>query len=333
MDPLTQGVFGALFAQTRGQSNYVGKAAIIGAIAGMSPDLDVLIRSANDSLLALEYHRHFTHSLFFIPFGGLICALILHPLLGKRWGARFAQTLLWCVLGVASHGLLDSMTSYGTQLLQPFSNKRIAWDIVSIIDPLVTLPLLACILLSAFKNTRRYTMIAIAWITLYFGFSFYQQQNALAAGEKLAQSRGLNLQKIEAKPSFANIFVWKVIATTQDAYYVDAVKPGWGEPVIWEGDSVQKLSVKEDLSWLDEDSQQRRDVERFRWFSQGYLALDQDAPNRVVDMRYSLLPHHIKPLWGIQLSRYADQHQHVRFYSERGDSKAAFKELWGMLKQ
>jgi len=47
------------------------KACVIGALAGMAPDLDILIRSSSDPLLKLEFHRHFSHSLFFIPVGTL----------------------------------------------------------------------------------------------------------------------------------------------------------------------------------------------------------------------------------------------------------------------
>lgn len=331
MDPVTQGVFGALFAQTSGQSKKLAKAAVIGAIAGMAPDLDVLIRSSEDSLLALEYHRHFTHSLLFIPFGGLICAIILHPLLGRRFGVRFYQTLLWCVLGFASHGLIDSCTSYGTQLLWPFTDTRVAWDSISIIDPLVTIPLLGLIFFSAYKKKRRYTFIGIAWVLLYFSISFYQQNRAIDAGQKLADQRGLTTLNIEAKPSFANILIWKIITTTDNYYHVDAVKVGLGEPIIWEGDNIKKLDIERDLPWLDMDTQQRKDIERFRWFSNGYIALDKNDPYRIVDIRYSLLPQQIKPLWGIKLSKTASENQHVQFYNERNDSGRAAKILFKML--
>lgn len=66
MDPVSQGTLGAVFAQTQGSAKYLGKAALIGALAGMAPDLDVLIRSNEDPLLFLEFHRQFTHSLLFI---------------------------------------------------------------------------------------------------------------------------------------------------------------------------------------------------------------------------------------------------------------------------
>ncbi|HPF47009.1 MAG TPA: metal-dependent hydrolase [Emcibacteraceae bacterium] len=333
MDPLTQGAFGALFSQTNGKSKNLAKAALIGAIAGMAPDLDILIQSPDDPLLALEYHRHFTHSLFFIPFGGLLCAAVLHPLLGRRFGVTFLQTLLWCVLGYATHGLLDSCTSYGTQLFLPFTDKRVAWDIVSIIDPLVTVPLLVLICFAAFTKRRRYTIIGIVWISLYFSFSFYQQGRAVHEGQKLAEQRGLNVINIEVKPSFANILIWKIITTTEDSYYVDAVKVGWNKPIIWEGEKTKKLDFERDLPWLDLKSRQGKDVERFRWFSNGYIALDKNNPYRVVDIRYSLLPQEIKPLWGIELSEAADQNQHVRFYHERGDSAGAAKHLWDMLSE
>ena len=67
------------------------------------------------------------------------------------------------------------------------------------------------------------------------------------------------------------------------------------------GTSVARLELERDLPWLDADSQQARDVERFRWFSDGYVALDPSVPNRVIDMRYSLVPNEIDPLWGVDL--------------------------------
>jgi len=70
MDPLSQGTIGASFSQSLSSKNLL-TIGIIGFLAGMSPDLDVLIKSDQDPLLFLEFHRQFTHSLFFIPIGGL----------------------------------------------------------------------------------------------------------------------------------------------------------------------------------------------------------------------------------------------------------------------
>ena len=79
MDPLSQGAVGAAFAQSTANKKNIFKISVIGFLAGLAPDLDILINSSTDPILFLEYHRQFTHSLFFIPFGSLIVALMLFP--------------------------------------------------------------------------------------------------------------------------------------------------------------------------------------------------------------------------------------------------------------
>jgi len=77
MDPLTQGTLGASLSQSfAGDKKLVKYASILGFLAGMAPDLDLFIRSSEDPLLFLDFHRQFTHSLFFIPIGGFLCALL-----------------------------------------------------------------------------------------------------------------------------------------------------------------------------------------------------------------------------------------------------------------
>jgi len=331
MDPVSQGVFGAVFAQTRSQKKNLAKAAVIGAIAGMAPDLDIVLRSTDDPLFALEFHRHFTHSLIFIPIGALICSLFSYLLFAKRWNVSFLQIYVWSLLGFATHGLLDACTSYGTQLLWPFSNFRVAWDTIAIIDPLVTIPLIALIVLASRRKAKRYALIGVIWIATYFGVSYAQHDKAIAAGYEQAAERGLDLVSLEAKPSFGNILIWKVIYETADQYHVDAIKVGLDEPLVWQGDSIDKLDIDRDLPWLDKNSQQAKDIERFRWFSKGFIALDKNSPYRVVDIRYSILPQQIKPLWGIVLSNTAESDDHVGYYTDRGDAFAPTKRLWHML--
>ena len=333
MDPVSQGVFGAIFAQTRSQKKNLAKAAFIGALAGMAPDLDIVLRSTDDPLFALEFHRHFTHSLIFIPIGALICSIVFFFLFARRWDLSFAQTYVWSLLGFATHGLLDACTSYGTQLLWPFSNFRVSWDLISIVDPLVTIPLLVLCVLAFKRKARRYAVLAVVWLAIYFGFSYTQQQKALEVGYQQATERGFDLIRLEAKPSFGNILIWKLIYETQDQYHVDAVKVGFKEPVLWKGDSINKLYIDRDLPWLNKNSQQAKDIERFRWFSSGYIALDKDSPYRVMDVRYSLLPQEIKPLWGIVLSNTAEPTDHVEYYSERGNSANALQRIWEMFSE
>ena len=151
MDPISQGTVGAAFAQSTANKSNIIKIGIIGFLAGLAPDLDVLIRSENDPILFLEYHRQFSHSLFFIPFGSLIVALLIFPLLKKSMSLK--TIYMASFLGYATHGLLDACTSYGTLLFWPFSNERITWNNISIIDPLFTIPVL--ILIGITIKTRK----------------------------------------------------------------------------------------------------------------------------------------------------------------------------------
>ena len=124
MDPVTQGAFGAIFAQTISNKKKILFGSIVGCCAGLAPDLDIFIRSVSDPLLKLEYHRQFTHSIIFIPIGALIVTLFTRILFKKY--LSFGETYLFSFLGYATHGLLDACTSYGTQLLWPFSDERIS---------------------------------------------------------------------------------------------------------------------------------------------------------------------------------------------------------------
>ena len=299
----------------------------------MAPDLDVLIFSAEDPLLKLQFHRHFTHSLLFIPFGGLLCALVLHRILGRRWALPFTQTLLWSVLGFATHGLLDGCTSYGTQLLWPLSEQRYSWDVISIIDPLFTGPLMLLSYCAVRYQRQKLALWAIAWGSCYIAIGFVQHHRAIELGYELANKRGHPVLRLEAKPSFANMFVWKLIYESEGHFYVDAVKPGLFDSRHWAGERVRKLDIDRDFPNLDRGSQQARDIERFRVFSAGFLAVDPLDKNKIIDMRYSMLPHEIAPLWGIELAADAGIKQHVHYYTQRGDGAASMAQLFAMLLQ
>ncbi len=111
VDPLTQGVFGSVASQQFAKKQHFLLATPLGFLSGIAPDLDVLIRSDTDALLALEYHRQFTHALVFIPFGGLLCATFFYFTIAKWAGLSFKLTWLFCGLGYATSGLLDAWTT------------------------------------------------------------------------------------------------------------------------------------------------------------------------------------------------------------------------------
>ncbi len=328
MDPVSQGVLGAAAAQVVAKPRKIAVAGLLGALAGMAPDLDVLIRSPRDPLLFLEYHRQFTHSLVFIPIGAGLCAAALFPFVRRRCSGR--EAYLYCVLGFATHGMLDACTSYGTQLYWPFSNHRVAWNNISIVDPLFTLPLLALVSLAARRGRVALARAACLWAVLYLAVGLVQRGRAEEAGSVIARARDHAAISIEAKPAFASLLLWKTIYEHAGRYYVDAVRVGW-TPVYFAGQSAPKLVLGRDLPWLEPDTQQARDVERFRWFSQDHLALDARNPHDVIDIRYSMLPDRIDPLWGIRLSPSASNDDFSAFVTQRRFDRADRDRMLEML--
>jgi len=329
MDPLSQAAIGAAAAQSWSARQSVIHALWIGALAGMAPDLDVFIRSNEDPLLFLEYHRQFTHSLLFIPLGALICACVFFPL--ARRHLSFRSVFLFALLGYGTHGLLDACTTYGTQLLWPLTTARFAWHNVSVIDPLFTLPLVICVIVASVKHQPRIALAGFAWALLYLSFGLAQHQRALSAAETIVASRGHEPVRLEVKPGFANLLLWKMIYEVDGRYFVDAVRVGLNT-TYYTGASVAKLDIQADFPALDPTSQQAQDIERFRWFSDDWLALDARDTSVVVDMRYSQLPNAIKGLWGIRIAPEKTPETHIEWVAQRQTSENEINALWQQLK-
>lgn len=333
MDPVSQAVVGAATAAIASNKTTLPKAMAIGALAGMAPDLDVLIRSHHDPLLAIEYHRHFTHSIAFAPIGALLLSLVFYVLLAKRWQLSFKTVFTFSFLGMLSHGILDAFTSYGTHLLLPFSNARTAWDSIAVVDPLFTLPVLLAIVFAAYRQSRKALLTGVAWGVAYLSLGFVQHYRALDMLEQIVQQRGHSASQISVKPSFANLAVWKTIYLHEGRFYVDAVHTFATKPYYWQGGDIAKLDISLHFASLPSNSQQYADIERFRFFSSDHLGVDTNKPNRIIDIRYSLLPNDLKPLWGIDIHPDSRLDAHVTYTTSRDNPVEAIAELWQMISQ
>lgn len=330
MDPLTQATLGAAAAATICRSPETRHAIVIGALAAAAPDLDVMIRSDTDPLLVLEYHRHFTHSIFIAPFIGFIVAALYKVLfLRKLW--PFRRLLLFAVVATLTHGLLDSCTSYGTLLYWPFHGHRESWDIISIIDPIFTLPLVIFTVLSFVFRRPRFARIAILLCVTYLCLGLYQRSQAHRYAQTLAATRGHHVERISVRPSFGNIALWRLLYRSDETYYVDALRTlPFAKDVLYPGSKVIAFTdepVREELLF---ESPQDQDVERFRFFSQGYLYHLYEKPYIIGDLRYSMFPDSIQPIWGIRLNP-NQPNKHVSFEYFRETDTPHLARLFSMI--
>ena len=313
MDPVSQGAVGAAFAQSAAKKENIILIGFIGFLAGLAPDLDVLIRSEDDPILFLEYHRQFSHSLFFIPIGSFFVALFIFPFV--RGLMSLSMVYIASFLGYATHGLLDACTSYGTQLFWPFSDQRVTWNNISIVDPIFTVPIVILLAIAITKRKRIFSFIAIGWITFYLSLGFIQYERTLSAAMDLANSRGHNAERMTLKPSFGNLILWKSIYQHEETYYVDAIRTVHSSTWCL-GESIEMFDYQYHLPSLDKDSQQAKDIERFRWFSQDYLGYD-DKNSLVTDIRYSMIPNQIAPMWGLVIDTEQSIDDHAAWWTSR----------------
>lgn len=299
MDILTHALLGAAASQAVLGARMSRRAWLIGAVGGLLPDADVLIASSSDPLLAIEYHRHFTHSLAFIPVGGLIAAL---PWLAQqRHRSNWLTAYAAGCIGYATHGLLDACTNYGTHLLWPFSPERAAWHWITTIGPLFTLMLLAGLVFAIRRRSRLPAAAALVLCLAYVGIAAMQRGQALDVQERVAAERGHTVDRAEMFPTVGNPFVWRSVYQSGDTLYTDRTRVTGAGAALWkDGGTVALLQERDLPTEVRADERMRRDFGRFSYFSAGWVARAQDDPAVIGDARYSLRTDIFAPIWGVR---------------------------------
>ena len=231
MDSLTQAVLGAsVTVAVMGRRTSFAKAALVGAVAGTVPDLDVVIDHGND-LLNMVRHRAESHALFFLTLAAPLFGWLTHQLVSSKAApgapnltARWS--LAW-LLALLTHVGIDAMTSYGTQFLQPFTDHAFAVGSVFIIDPLYTLPLLLGLLLSGLRARRGVdwrgpNRWALAFSCCYLLWSVGAQHHVRGVAQHALAAQGVpnvpDAQLFVYATPF-NTVLWRVLAITPTHSY------------------------------------------------------------------------------------------------------------------
>ena len=329
MDPFSQGLLGASLAASLAKKQNIKVSALAGGVGGVSPDLDIFIRSNTDPLLFIEYHRHFTHSLAFVPFGGLIVSSFLFFFLKKH--ISFGSLYFYSTVGFFTHGLLDACTSYGTTLFWPFSDKRVSWNIISVVDPIFTLILLVFLTFCLLKKSLIQIKFGLFLSSIYLFLGFVKYQMVESFIYDTASQRNHKIQRILLNPTIGNNILWRSVYQFENNYYIDAVHMTFlGEPKLKKGAIIKVINQETIFPDLARNSIQRNDIRRFSNFSQNFIYLHPDYDDLLADLRYGTLPHDYKSLWGIKINK--SNNNHVEFKNLRDFEKRDYKEFWKMLK-
>lgn len=290
MDSLTQIVLGAACGEAVLGKKIGNKALFFGAIAGTIPDLDVFVGRCiySNEIDILAFHRGFMHSILFSVLAAFLLGWIVYKFYhsGKRRNSTTLKDwILLFFLSLFTHPILDCFTPYGTQLFAPFSNYRVAFNNIAVVDPLYTVPFLTSLIVMMFykrdTNRRRF------WLKIGFGISSTYMMFTLgnkvyidSIYKKSLASNKIEFERFQTQPSIFNNILWYGIAETNDSYYVGfySLFDSASEVKNW-----KRLPKNHDLIPTT-----NKDIKTLAWFSDGYYNFTplDDGAFRYSDLRY-----------------------------------------------
>jgi inner membrane protein len=299
VDPLTQGLLGAACGQAV-YGRALGRRAVIwGAAIGMSPDLDVVL-NATGPMGEWLWHRGFTHALWFGPLLGPLPGWLLW-----RWkGGRLRDWIGLAILALFTHPLLDVWTTYGTQLLAPFSRHRFALDAVGIIDPAYTLVLGAAVVAGRWRGWGSRTARGAAWVALSLstaylvaGLEINHRAEVRAAAQLRAEGEvGF---RVSAYPTVLQLPLRRIVARRDEE-----VRIGWlsllsPRPIDW-------TCFEDARGPLVDAARGTWEARVLEWFAMGQTAArlegtGQGAVVEIDDLRYGLPGQPRDGLWGVRV--------------------------------
>lgn len=287
MDSLTQMALGAAVGEFILGRKVGNKAMIWGAVAGTIPDLDVLSSLFLSDFQSLLFHRSLTHSIFFAVLFSPLLAYLIHKLHSDSAVSYKSWLILsfWCIV---THPLLDIFTNYGTQIFYPFSDYRVAFNTIFVIDPVYTLPLLiGCLLvLSKGKDVvKRKKIIKISLLIsqiylLLTCLNKWHIEHMLI--EKIQRQEISYIEKMTTPAPFTNL-LWSVIIKAEDQYLV-------GYYSLLDGSANLRLtSIPRNEALLREFLPNDK-VEKLVKFSKGFYELEKTSNGLIFnDLRFSTI--------------------------------------------
>jgi len=223
MDSLTQIVLGAAVGEAVLGKKVGNKAMLWGAVAGTIPDLDVLTRFFTDNITAIEWHRGFSHSIFF--------AIIFAPIFGwlvwklnQKSEATFKDWSWLFFWGLFTHPILDSFTTWGTQLFWPFK-MRLAFQNIFVIDPLYTIPFLVFLILAMRQKKtspkrRKYNRLGLIVSSSYLALTLILKGISYRQFTKSLKKQNISYTAIDTRPTPFNTILWTANIDAGDDYLI-----------------------------------------------------------------------------------------------------------------
>ncbi|MDR1611312.1 MAG: metal-dependent hydrolase [Planctomycetota bacterium] len=321
MDTVTHALLGAGMADCWFRRRLGPVAAPLALIAAAAPDLDMIAYFVSPET-AWATHRGYSHSLLALALAGPAFGS-LGWLFAKRAGPWILWTLLaWLCL--FSHTFLDLATSWGTMPLLPFSNARISWDILPIVDVFMSSVLLTSFIanrllrrerVETFLNPLAYPVthkhpgrrsaadrvaaVAVILAAAYFCVGWLQNRQTVRIAREALAASGFPAVEVRALPIMFTFIAYDIVARDADGVIRKAHYSSWAPkaPVF-----AEFPAPKGGLAETALNTVQGR---LFSWHAQGMVgALPPRAEGEgwrltLVDRRFSAPTDIARPGWAM----------------------------------
>ncbi|MCB0536321.1 MAG: metal-dependent hydrolase [Bacteroidetes bacterium] len=281
MDSITQATLGAAIGQALLGKKIGGKAAVLGAIVATIPDLDVVLLPLYDSLQRISIHRGFSHSILFSVLGALLLTYILTRI---KWTKHLSVKRLFIFnwLALFTHILLDAFTAYGTQMFLPFSDYRVSFDSINIVDPVYTIPLIVGLGITVYhqlnnKKWSRANHIGLVVSSVYLLFTLVNKQFVANSIQSELVANHITYDEMKTIPVGVGNINWYGVAKNKDTLYIGKYSRFKNEAVDFHSFPINE-QILEGLN--------PKLSERLKWFSQDfYTVAEQDGKVRLYNLQ------------------------------------------------
>lgn len=297
MDTLTHALVGTAASDGWFRKRLGPLATPFALVASALPDVDVATYFVSPQT-AWASHRGITHG--FVPM--LIAAPIL-GYLGYRVSRREGTWQQWSLLALIclyAHTIFDLITSWGTMPWMPFSNARISWDIVPILDIFLTAVTAASFVanrilrwerIDYFINPLTYPVvhrhpkrrivgdwagkIAVILVVAYLLVGWQQNRQTLRIAREELAKQGVEAVEVRALPILLTYIAWDIAARDAEGAIYNAVYSSYARGPM----NFIKFDApaSEDLALVADTPQGRL----FRWYSQGMFTADKRTEDGV----------------------------------------------------
>lgn len=261
MDLITQTVLGAAVGEVVLGKKAGNKAIVWGAVGGIIPDLDVLVAPFYSQVEGLFVHRGFSHSLIFAFLLAPIVGWVIHKIHQKSTGISWldwSKLIFWSAF---THPILDYFTNYGTGAFTPFSDYRVEFGTIGIVDLFYTIPfILAIFIVLFFKRTsifrQRLMLVTVVLTSIYLLGTVANKIFVNSVFEESFASSHIKYNRYKTVPLPLSNFLWMGVAEVDNGYYLalysvfDKEKPQSFEFVPRNEDKLEHLINDKDLMKL-----------------------------------------------------------------------------------